>query len=92
MTATPLIDFAWFITGATAGGKTAVGVELARQLGGEILSLDSMAVYRGLDIGTAKPTAQQRAAVPHHLLDVVAPDEDYSVARYLADAELAARL
>jgi tRNA dimethylallyltransferase len=86
----PSTGDAWFITGATAGGKTAVGIELARRLGGEILSLDSMAVYRGLDVGTAKPTPEQRAAVLHHLVDLVEPGEEYSVARYLADAAHAA--
>lgn len=77
---------AWFITGPTAGGKTAVGIELACALGGEILSLDSMAVYRGLDIGTAKPTPAERARVPHHLLDLVEPDEEFSVAQYVEQA------
>jgi tRNA dimethylallyltransferase len=79
----------WFLSGATASGKSAVGVGLARELGAEIVSVDSMAVYRGLDVGTAKPTAEQRRAVPHHLLDVVSPAEPYSVARWLADAAAA---
>lgn len=81
----------WFLTGPTASGKSAVGIELARRIGGEILSLDSMAVYRGLDIGTAKPTAAERAAVPHHLLDLVEPWDEYSVAQYLAAAERVAQ-
>ena len=76
----------WFLSGATASGKTAVGVELARQIGAEIVSLDSMAVYRGMDVGTAKPTAHQRGAVPHHLFDVLDPHEDFSLARYLEEA------
>jgi tRNA dimethylallyltransferase len=79
----------WFLTGATATGKTAVGLAIARALNAEIISLDSMAVYRGMDIGTAKPTAEERAAVPHHLIDVAAPDEDYSVAQYLDAAHTA---
>jgi tRNA dimethylallyltransferase len=79
----------WFITGPTASGKTAVGVELARLVGGEILSLDSMAVYRGLDIGTAKLSPQEREAVPHHLLDLVEPTAEFSVAQYLEKAEQA---
>lgn len=79
----------WFLSGPTASGKSALGVRLARELGAEIVSVDSMAVYRGLDVGTAKPTAQQRQAVPHHLLDVVSPAEPYSVARWLADAAAA---
>ena len=60
----------WFLTGPTAAGKSAVGVELARRIGAEIVSLDSMALYRGMDIGTAKPTADERRSVPHHLIDV----------------------
>jgi tRNA dimethylallyltransferase len=79
----------WFLSGPTASGKSALGVALARELGAEIVSVDSMAVYRGLDVGTAKPTAEQRRAVPHHLLDVVSAAEPYSVARWLADAAAA---
>jgi len=85
MTGTPAAD-CWFLTGPTAAGKTDVGIELARRLGAEIVSLDSMALYRGMDIGTAKPTPQQRAAVPHHLIDVIEPHEEYSLARYLDEA------
>lgn len=77
----------WYLTGPTAGGKTAIGIALARRLGAEIISLDSMALYRGMDIGTAKPAAEQRACVPHHLIDVVEPDEEYSLAQYVAAAE-----
>jgi tRNA dimethylallyltransferase len=73
----------WFLTGATASGKTAVGIALARLLGAEIISLDSMAIYRGMDVGTAKPSVEEQAAVPHHLIDIIDPDEDYSVAQYL---------
>src|SRR5690606_1664764 len=58
-------------------------LELAKRLNAEIISLDSMAIYRGMDIGTAKPTPEQQAAVPHHLIDLVDPDEDYSVAQYV---------
>jgi tRNA dimethylallyltransferase len=72
----------WYLTGATASGKTAVGIELARMLDAEIVSLDSMAVYRGMDIGTAKPTAAELALVPHHLIDIVEPSESFSVAQY----------
>ena len=83
----------YFLTGATASGKTSVGVALARRLGGEILSLDSMALYRGLDIGTAKPAVEERRGVPHHLLDVIAPCEEYSLAQYVEAAEaLVARI
>jgi len=73
----------WFLTGATAAGKSAVGVALAQRLNAEIVSLDSMAIYRGMDIGTAKPTAAQRAIVPHHLVDIVEPREEFSVAQYV---------
>lgn len=80
---TPFATDCWFLTGPTAGGKTEVGVELARRLGAEVVSMDSMALYRGMDIGTAKPTPEQRAAVPHHLIDAVEPHEDFSLAQYL---------
>jgi tRNA dimethylallyltransferase len=78
----------WFLTGPTAGGKTGVGVRLAGQIGAEIISLDSMAVYRGMDIGTAKPTPAQRQSVAHHLIDVLEPHEEYSLAQYLDAASL----
>src|SRR3954453_12932135 len=73
----------WFLSGATAVGKTAVGIALAERIGAEIISLDSMTIYRGMDIGTAKPTAEQRALVPHHLIDIVDPSDDFSVAQYV---------
>ncbi|HET9223157.1 MAG TPA: isopentenyl transferase family protein, partial [Roseiflexaceae bacterium] len=66
---TPLLA----IVGPTAAGKTALAIELAQRLGGEIVSADSRQVYRSMDIGTAKPTLVERAAVPHHLIDVVDP-------------------
>ena len=74
------------VCGPTATGKTRLGIALAQRYGGEIVSADSMQVYRGMDIGTAKATAEERAAVPHHMLDVVEPSEDYSVSRYVEDA------
>ena len=74
------------MSGPTASGKSALAVEMALWLGAEIVSVDSMAVYRGLDVGTAKPTAEQRARVPHHLVDVAAAAETYSIARWLDDA------
>jgi tRNA dimethylallyltransferase len=70
------------LVGPTASGKSEAGVELARRLEAEILVVDSMTVYRGMDVGTAKPTARQRAAVPHHLVDVADPAEPFSVARF----------
>jgi tRNA dimethylallyltransferase len=80
----PAITDAWYLTGPTASGKTAVGVELAQRLAAEIVSVDSMSVYRGMDIGTAKPSASDRAAVPHHLLDIVEPSQDFSLAEFVA--------
>ena len=74
------------VCGPTATGKTALGIELALRLGGEIVSADSMQVYRRMDIGTAKATAEERARVPHHMLDVCEPWEDYSVSRYVQEA------
>jgi len=77
------------IVGPTATGKTEVGMGLAEALDGEIVSADSMQVYRGMDIGTAKPTAEERARVPHHLIDILDPDEAFSVADYQARADAA---
>ena len=79
------------LVGATASGKSAAALELARRLNGEIVSCDSMQVYRGMDIATAKPTPDERREIPHHLIDVAEPECPYSVASYLADAELAVR-
>ena len=79
------------LVGATASGKSAAALELARRTGGEIVSCDSMQVYRGMDIATAKPTPEERAEIPHHLIDVSEPETPYSVASYLADAEAAVR-
>lgn len=72
----------WFLTGATASGKTKIGILLAEKLGAEIVSVDSMAIYRGMDIGTAKPSAQQRSQVVHHLVDFLEPTEAFSVAQF----------
>jgi tRNA dimethylallyltransferase len=88
--ATSTIDNAWYLTGPTASGKTAVGIELARQIGAEIISLDSMALYRGMDIGTAKPTVEEQRLIPHHLIDTLEPSEEFSVAQYLEAATTAA--
>ena len=74
------------VCGPTATGKTALGIELALRYGGEIVSADSMQVYRRMDIGTAKATAEERARVPHHMIDVCEPWEDYSVSRYVQEA------
>ncbi len=75
------------VVGPTAGGKTALSLALGRHLGGEIVSCDSMQIYRGMDIGTAKATVAERAALPHHLLDIRNVNESYSCAEYQADAQ-----
>jgi len=74
------------ITGPTASGKSTVAVRLALPLGAEIVNADSMQVYRGMDVGTAKPRPEERQAVPHHLLDVVEPDEEFNAALYRSHA------
>lgn len=70
------------IAGPTASGKTALAVELAKEFNGEVISCDSMQIYRRMDIGTAKPTREEMQGIPHHMLDVADPDEDFSVSRY----------
>jgi len=79
------------VVGPTASGKSALALELARARGGEIISCDSLQVYRGLDIGSAKPTLAERALVPHHLIDVAEPDSDFSAADYAFRARAALR-
>ena len=74
------------VCGPTATGKTGLGIELALACGGEIVSADSMQVYRRMDVGTAKATPEEQARVPHHMLDVCEPWEDYSVSRYVREA------
>ena len=74
------------IAGPTASGKTRLGIALAHVLGGEIVSADSMQVYRGMDIGTAKADERERAQAVHHMLDVADPAENYSAARYVREA------
>lgn len=83
MSGAPLIA----LVGPTASGKTEAGLVLAETLGAEIISIDSMLVYRGMDVGTAKPTAAERARVPHHLMDLVEPSEPFSVAAFQREAE-----
>jgi tRNA dimethylallyltransferase len=77
------------IVGPTATGKSALAVDLAEQLSGEVVNADSRLVYRGMDIGTAKPSPEERARAPHHLIDVRNPDEDFSLAEYLCEARAA---
>lgn len=72
------------LAGPTASGKSAVALALAEQVGGEIVSVDSMQVYRGLDVGTAKPSAEERARIPHHLIDVAELNESFTAARFVA--------
>lgn len=79
-------DSCWFLTGPTASGKTSAALVLAERIGAEIISLDSMAIYRGMDIGTAKPSLEQRSQVVHHMIDILDPNESFSVAEYLARA------
>mgnify|MGYP002626700795 CR=1 FL=1 len=74
------------LVGPTAAGKTGVALALAERVPLEVISVDSALVYRGMDIGTAKPSAEERAAVPHHLIDILDPAEAYSAARFAADA------
>jgi len=74
------------VTGPTASGKTPLAIEIAQRFGGEIVNADSMQVFRYMDVGTAKPSLEQRAQVPHHLLDVVTPDVPYSAGRYAEEA------
>lgn len=84
------LEGAIFLTGPTASGKTAEGIALAKRLDAEILSLDSMAVYRRMNIGTAKPTDAEQKSAPHHLIDLVEPWEEFSLAAYLTAAHKAA--
>ena len=74
------------IMGPTASGKTAAALHIARHLPCEIISVDSALVYRGMDIGSAKPSLEERAAVPHHLIDILDPTESYSVMQFREDA------
>lgn len=87
----PPLENAIYLTGPTASGKSQLAIEVAHRLNAEILSVDSMAVYQGMDIGTAKPNAEARASVPHHLIDLVAPTEDYSVSQFVMDAHAIAK-
>ncbi len=80
-----------FLTGPTACGKSQVGLILAQQLDAEIVALDSMSLYRGMDVGTDKPSIETRQRVPHHLIDIIDPHEEFSLAEYLIAAESACR-
>lgn len=76
----------WYLSGPTGSGKSRVGIALAQRLGAEIISLDSMAIYREMDIGTAKVMPEDRKGVPHHMIDIVDPSEEYSLAQYIQAA------
>lgn len=77
----------WILTGPTASGKTSLSIRLAKEFDCEIVCMDSMQIYRRMDIGTAKPTADEMEGIPHHMIDVADPDEAFSVARYQEMAE-----
>ena len=81
--------FLLVIVGPTAVGKTKIGIELAEKLGGEIVSADSRQMYRSMNIGTAKPSREDMQRIPHHMIDVVNPDEEYTVADYACGARAA---
>ncbi|MBP7132163.1 MAG: tRNA (adenosine(37)-N6)-dimethylallyltransferase MiaA [Aquabacterium sp.] len=96
MSASDPVSPTWILAGPTACGKTAAALALAREVDLEIISVDSALIYRGMDIGTAKPTADELAQVPHHLIDILDPTESYSAARFVQDthrliAEIRAR-
>ena len=78
----PHILDCWFLTGATATGKTSTSIQLATALDAEIISLDSMSIYKEMDIGTAKPTRADQASIPHHLIDLGPPTDTFSVSQY----------
>ena len=87
---TSLLRQCWFLAGPTASGKSATAVTLAQHLNAEIISLDSMAIYRGMDVGTAKPTPAERQQVAHHLIDIAEPHQEFSVAEFVRLAAEAA--
>jgi tRNA dimethylallyltransferase len=88
---TELLKTCWFLAGPTACGKTATALILAERLSAEIIALDSMSLYRGMDVGTAKANSEEQRLVPHHMIDVLDPDEEYSLAEYVQSAEAVCR-
>jgi tRNA dimethylallyltransferase len=91
MFSTELLRRCWFLAGPTACGKTELSLALAERLDAEIVALDSMTVYRGMDIGTAKASMAERSQVPHHLIDILDPHDEFSVAEYMIAAEACCR-
>jgi len=83
---TPPVENCWFLTGATASGKSGVSLKLAHLLDAEIISMDSMSIYRGMDIGTAKLAEADRENIPHHLIDLIDADKEFSLSQYVAVA------
>ena len=77
-----IVERCWFLAGATASGKTGVSLKLAKAIDAEIISMDSMAIYRGMDVGTAKPSAEERSQIPHHLIDICEPNENFSTSQF----------
>ena len=77
------------VEGPTASGKTSLGIEIALKYGGEIVSADSMQIYKHMDIGSAKPTAEELAAVPHHMISIAEPTVNYSLSDYVTEARKA---
>ena len=75
------------VVGPTASGKTKLAIELAHKLNGEVVSADSRLVYKGFDIASAKPTMEEREGIPHHLIDIVEPEFNYSAGNYVEDAK-----
>lgn len=88
MTTSATVPAPLVVVGPTASGKSALALELARRAGGEVVSVDSMSVYRGMDIGTAKPSVAERGGVPHHLIDLVDPSEEFGVGEYQRACEV----
>ncbi len=86
-----MLDKVIVIAGPTASGKTDLAIELALRVGGEIISADSMQIYREMNIGTAKPTEEEKRGIPHHMMDIVSPDEEYSVAQFQQGAKTVIR-
>lgn len=86
-----LLTQCWFLAGPTACGKTAASLVLAETINAEIIALDSMTLYRGMDVGTAKATAAEQSRVRHHLIDILEPDQEFSLPQYLTAAEAACR-